>query len=85
MTEAQQALLKILDDGPPFEMLESMQRPNESAKVQYSTWYKLRVKPLIEAMLQPEEKPAAGGWSIGGGLSVGRDFAAGDMNKRNEE
>lgn len=77
--EAKDALLKLLDDGPPFERLESMSAPTEAARVQYSTWMRLRIAPLVAELL--DAGGGGSGASIGGNVSAGRDAAGRDINR----
>jgi len=79
---AQDALIKLLKDGPPFERLEIMERPTEAAKVQYATWLELRILPLLVDMLGRMDAggvDTGGGGYFGGAVSAGRDVAGGDI------
>lgn len=73
---AKEALVKLLQDGPPFQRLDIMSNPTEAAGIQYNTWMTLRILPLLESLLEGQ---GGSGASIGGNVSAGRDVAGRDI------
>ena len=79
MSEAKQAIIRMLRQGPDFAIPESMagNAASNGAKVQYAAWI-AGVIPLIEELWR-DQGISAGGAYIGN-ASAGRDVVGGDSN-----
>ena len=83
MSDANKAILQLLDDGPDFHIPDSVagNAATNAAKIQYTSWMERRVKPLLAELLsrQGAGSVSTGGAYFGGAVSAGRDVAGGDI------
>ena len=80
MSEAQAALLRLLQDGPTFEIPNGMdgRGASNAARLQYERWAE-RFKPLLIQQLGLSQAPA--GIRVGGNLDTAGGHVAGhDIN-----
>lgn len=77
MNDAQQALIKLLEDGPDFRIGDGT-NASLAAKIQYAQWIEVRIKPLLTELLSHRH----GGTTFAGNVSAGGDVAGGDIQQK---